>query len=85
MSCLNAPLPCSGGGFGAKAKNNPSSCSSLANLARDRQLDPTKVRSLLLLKCLDSDCYVSRDVRQEIEETLLLPMEEIERGKLGRD
>jgi predicted NACHT family NTPase len=27
----------------------------------------------LLIECLDSDCYVSRKVRQEIEETLLLP------------
>jgi len=27
----------------------------------------------LLVDCLNSDCYVSREVRQEIEETLLLP------------
>ena len=32
-----------------------------------------------LLECLDSDCYVSREVRQEIEETLLLPIAEIEK------
>ncbi|MBD2100155.1 NACHT C-terminal helical domain 2-containing protein [Leptolyngbya sp. FACHB-261] len=32
----------------------------------------------LLVDCLNSDCYVSREVRQEIEETLLLPMAEIE-------
>ncbi|HEY9728630.1 MAG TPA: hypothetical protein V6D50_19455, partial [Chroococcales cyanobacterium] len=32
-----------------------------------------------LLQCLDSDCYVSREVRQEIEETLLLPIAEIEK------
>jgi predicted NACHT family NTPase len=32
----------------------------------------------LLVDCLNSDCYVSREVRQEIEETLLLPMTEIE-------
>lgn len=27
----------------------------------------------LLVDCLNSDCYVSREVRQEIEESLLLP------------
>jgi predicted NACHT family NTPase len=32
-----------------------------------------------LLECLDSDCYVSRDVRQEIEETLLLPIAQIKK------
>lgn len=35
----------------------------------------------LLVDCLNSDCYVSRDVRQEIEETLLLPISEIEKRK----
>jgi len=33
----------------------------------------------LLVSCLNSDCYVSRAVRQEIKDTLLLPMEEIEK------
>ncbi|MGH8003066.1 MAG: NACHT domain-containing protein [Brasilonema sp.] len=33
----------------------------------------------LLVDCLNSDCYISREVRQEIEETLLLPMSEIEK------
>jgi hypothetical protein len=28
----------------------------------------------LLVDCLNSDGYISRQVRQEIEETLLLPM-----------
>ncbi|MFB2917765.1 NACHT domain-containing protein [Aerosakkonema funiforme] len=28
----------------------------------------------LLVECLNSDCYVSREVRQEIEDTLLLPI-----------
>lgn len=32
----------------------------------------------LLVKCLNSDCYVSREVRQGIEDTLLLPIAEIE-------
>ena len=31
----------------------------------------------LLVDCLNSDCYVSRDVRQEIEDTLLLPISEV--------
>ena len=35
----------------------------------------------LLVDCLNSDCYVSRDVRQEIEDTLLLPMSEIVRDR----
>ncbi|MEI2581804.1 NACHT domain-containing protein [Scytonema sp. PRP1] len=33
----------------------------------------------LLIDCLNSDCYVSREVRLEIEDTLLLPMAEIEK------
>jgi len=35
----------------------------------------------LLVDCLNSDCYVSREVRQEIEDTLLLPIAEIEKRK----
>ena len=35
----------------------------------------------LLLRCIDSHCYLSREVRQEIEDTLLLPIAEIERYK----
>jgi predicted NACHT family NTPase len=35
----------------------------------------------LLVDCLNSDSYVSREVRQEIEETLLLPVAEIESKK----
>jgi predicted NACHT family NTPase len=34
----------------------------------------------LLIDCLNSDCYVSREVRQEIEETLLLPIAQIKQG-----
>ncbi|MBD1879101.1 NACHT domain-containing NTPase [Coleofasciculus sp. FACHB-T130] len=37
----------------------------------------------LLVQCLNSDCYVSREVRQEIEDTLLLPIAEIEQRKRG--
>ena len=37
----------------------------------------------LLVDCLNSDCYVSRDVRQEIEDTLLLPMNEIVRDRIS--
>ncbi len=39
----------------------------------------------LLVDCLNSDCYVSRDVRQEIEETLLLPIAEIKKRRSRRD
>ncbi|MEH2240058.1 NACHT domain-containing NTPase [Nostoc sp.] len=31
----------------------------------------------LLVDCLNSDCYISREVRQQIEDTLLLPIAEI--------
>ena len=34
-----------------------------------------------LVDCLNSDCYVSREVRQQIEETLLLPIAEIEKRR----
>ena len=34
----------------------------------------------LLVDCLNSNCYVTRTVRQEISQTLLLPMAEI-KGK----
>ena len=33
----------------------------------------------LLVDCLNSDCNVTPDVRQQIEDTLLLPMTEIEK------
>ncbi|WP_444980520.1 NACHT C-terminal helical domain 2-containing protein [Microseira wollei] len=39
----------------------------------------------LLIDCLNSDCYVSREVRQEIEETLLLPIEEIKKYQQRKD
>ncbi|MEP0752731.1 NACHT domain-containing NTPase [Trichocoleus sp. Lan] len=39
--------------------------------------------NLLLVECLNSDCYVSREVRQEIEDTLLLPIAEIEQRTRG--
>ncbi|MBH8576778.1 NACHT domain-containing NTPase [Nostocaceae cyanobacterium CENA369] len=32
-----------------------------------------------LVDCLNSDCYVSREVRQQIEDTLLLPIAEIQK------
>lgn len=35
----------------------------------------------LLIDCLNSDCYATRSVRDEIEATLLLPIVEIERRK----
>ncbi|HEY9638090.1 MAG TPA: hypothetical protein V6D14_32150 [Coleofasciculaceae cyanobacterium] len=38
----------------------------------------------LLVDCLNSDCYVSREVRQEIEDTFLLAMPEIEKRQQGK-
>ncbi|MFN6471456.1 MAG: NACHT C-terminal helical domain 2-containing protein [Nostoc sp. SerVER01] len=40
-------------------------------------LDQYYEANLLLVDCLNSDCYVSRQVRQQIEDTLLLPIAEI--------
>jgi predicted NACHT family NTPase len=40
--------------------------------------------NLLLANCLNSECYVSREVREEIEATMLLPMAEIEKWKADR-
>jgi predicted NACHT family NTPase len=37
--------------------------------------------NLLLVNCLKSECYVSREVREEIEATMLLPAAEIEKWK----
>ncbi|MEP0917542.1 NACHT domain-containing NTPase [Leptolyngbya sp. DQ-M1] len=44
----------------------------------DSQLDLLKQyhdANCLLVDCLNSDCYVSREVREEIEDTLLLPLQ----------
>jgi predicted NACHT family NTPase len=41
--------------------------------------------NLLLIECLNSDCYVSRSVREEIEATLLLPVEEIEKIRAKKE
>jgi predicted NACHT family NTPase len=38
--------------------------------------------NFILIECLNSDCYVSRSVREEIEATLLLPMEEIDKLRM---
>jgi predicted NACHT family NTPase len=38
--------------------------------------------NLLLANCLNSECYVSREVREEIEATMLLPLAEIEKWKI---
>jgi transcriptional regulator with XRE-family HTH domain len=35
----------------------------------------------LLVDCLNSDCYITRSVRDEIETTLLLPISEVERRR----
>ncbi|WP_404789444.1 NACHT domain-containing protein [Altericista sp. CCNU0014] len=40
--------------------------------------------NLLLVNCLNSNCYVERSVRTEIEDTLLLPISEIKKRKLAK-
>jgi hypothetical protein len=37
----------------------------------------------LLVDCLNSDCYVSRIVREAIEDTLLLPIENVAADENG--
>jgi predicted NACHT family NTPase len=57
------------------------------NIGHDWQFSEAQKKSLqqyydankLLLDCLNSDCYVSREVREEIESTLLLPISSIEK------
>ncbi len=44
-------------------------------------LDKYYLANQLLTQCLHHECYVSREVRQYIEETLLLPIAEIEKRK----
>jgi predicted NACHT family NTPase len=52
------------------------------NIGHDWQFNDSQKKLLqqyynankLLVDCLNSDCYVSREVRQEIEDTLLLPV-----------
>ncbi|MBE9099067.1 NACHT domain-containing protein [Vacuolonema iberomarrocanum] len=59
------------------------------NIGHDWQFSPAQRERLekyyeankLLVECLKSNCYVTRGVREEIENTLLLPIAEIERRK----
>ncbi|MFN6463105.1 MAG: NACHT domain-containing NTPase [Nostoc sp. DedVER02] len=43
------------------------------NEAQKKLLEQYYYANKLLMNCLNNDCYVSREVRQEIENTLLLP------------
>ncbi|MFB8788599.1 MAG: NACHT domain-containing protein [Potamolinea sp.] len=45
--------------------------------AQKEQLHQYYYANKLLVDCLNSDCYISRSVREEIEATLLLPIAEI--------
>ncbi|WP_242072333.1 NACHT domain-containing NTPase [Microcoleus sp. FACHB-68] len=62
------------------------------NIAHDWQLNSKQFQlleqyydaNLLLVECLSSDCVASPEVRQEIEDTLLLPIAEIEKRKNRR-
>ena len=55
------------------------------NISHDWQFSQEQIELLekyenaneLLIKCLESDCYVTKEVRQEIEDTLLLPIADI--------
>ncbi|MBW4680457.1 MAG: NACHT domain-containing NTPase [Microcoleus vaginatus WJT46-NPBG5] len=51
------------------------------NEQQEKLLEQYYDANLLLIDCLNSDCYVSREVRQEIEDTLLLPIAEIEKHR----
>ncbi|WP_353930492.1 NACHT domain-containing NTPase [Okeanomitos corallinicola TIOX110] len=48
------------------------------NEAQKQLLEQYYDANKLLVECLNSDCYVSRDVREYIEDTLLLPIAEIQ-------
>ncbi|MBD2667466.1 NACHT domain family [Richelia sinica FACHB-800] len=56
-------------------------CSWQFNEAQKELLERYYKANRLLINCLNSDCYVSREVREYIEDTLLLPMSEIEKIK----
>jgi hypothetical protein len=55
------------------------------NIGHDWQFTDSQIELLeqyyrankLLVDCLNSDCYVSRDVRKQIEDTLILPIKSI--------
>ncbi len=53
------------------------------NYQQQQALEQYNNANQLLIDCLNSDCYVSRKARQEIEDTLLLPTSEIEKRKLS--
>ncbi len=71
------------------AKKLNTAMSKYCNIGQNWQLSKQQDKLLhqyyygneLLVNCLNSSCYVNRDVRQEIEETLLLPIAEIEKIK----
>lgn len=56
------------------------------NIGHDWQFTPAQTEKLqqyfeanqLVVDCLNSDCYVTKAMRQEILSTLLLPMSELE-------
>ena len=47
------------------------------NRSQKRLLEEYYHANKLLVECLNSDCYVSRDVRKYIEDTLILPIKSI--------
>ena len=47
-------------------------------------LEKYYIANKLLTECLHQDCYVSPEVRQEIEETLLLPVAAIKSVRTSR-
>jgi predicted NACHT family NTPase len=51
---------------------------------QDELLEQYLKANLLLINCLNSNCYVSRSVRAEIEDKLLLPIAEIEKWKSAK-
>lgn len=62
------------------------------NIGHDWQFNSAQIElfqqyleaNFLLINCLNGNCYVSRSVRAEIEDTLLLPIAEIEKRKPKR-
>jgi hypothetical protein len=61
--------------------DNPKRYDKKPRISNIQKLEEYYDANLLLANCLNSECYVSREVREEIEATMLLPVAEIEKWK----
>ncbi|WP_422394183.1 NACHT C-terminal helical domain 2-containing protein [Nostoc flagelliforme] len=54
------------------------------NLSDKKLIEVYCYANKLLVECLNNNCTVSQAVKSEIEETLLLPLSEIQKCKLEK-